>query len=66
MAKAALPIRKRKASFITTNEYRITCLYVVNDPDELNMQPSVKKSKKLSNLKIIYAGTGNCFFIFQA
>ena len=59
MTKAALPVRKRKASFITTNEYRITCLHVVDDLDDFNMQPSVKRLDRYQHLNIIYAGTDN-------
>jgi len=59
MTKAALPIRKRRASFITTNEYRITCLHLIDSLDENKMQPSVKRfDDKYTNLNIILAGTG--------
>lgn len=63
MAKAALPIRKRKASFITTNDYRISCLHVVDEESnrELfeSMQPSVKRLPRYQYLNIIFVGTDN-------
>ena len=62
MTKAALPIQKRRASFITTNEYRITCLHVVENLDDAKMQPSVKRfEEKYQNLNVIFAGTGDLY-----
>jgi hypothetical protein len=65
MTKAALPIRKRKASFITTNDYRITCLHVLeSDPNSANrdfyesMQPSVRQLDRYEHLNIVFIGTG--------
>ena len=56
MTRAAFPIKKRKASFLITNDYRITCIKIADD--SLIAQPSVKKLSKYENLNIIYAGTG--------
>jgi hypothetical protein len=64
MTKAALPVRKRKASFITTNDYRITCLHVI-ESDDVNsdlyasMQPAVRKQLgRFDHLNIVFVGTG--------
>jgi hypothetical protein len=61
MTKAVLPIRKRKASFITTNDYRITSLYVIDEahPFYTRMQPSVHRSPTHEHLNIIFIGTDN-------
>lgn len=56
MTRAAFPIKKRKASFLITNDYRITCIKIADD--SLIAQPSVKKLSNYENLNIIYAGTG--------
>lgn len=59
MTKAALPIRKRRASFITTNEYRLSTLFVLDDAEKYDhIYPSVNKMKNFDFLNIIFAGTG--------
>lgn len=55
MTKSALPIKKRKASFMTTNDYRITCLLTLDDQMTL---PSPSPIKSLEHMNVIYAGTG--------
>ena len=60
MTRAALPVRRRRASFLATHDYRITCLHIVNDPIEFNyLQKLVQKPKHFEHLNFIYAGTGN-------
>ena len=64
MSKAALPIRKRKASFITTNDYRITSLRVLDagNPESRpfydSMQPVVRPLAKYQHLNVVFIGTG--------
>ncbi len=63
MTRAAFPVKKRKASFLITNDYRINCLIVADDSINHKAQPSVRKLSEFSNLNIIYAGTG-IFILF--
>ena len=56
MTKSALPVRKRKASFMTTNDYRITCLFVLGE-DGATL-PAINRLKSLHHMNVIYAGTG--------
>lgn len=55
MSKSSLPVRKRKASFMITNDYRITCLLVLDDHVTL---PAPVHLKGLTHMNVIYAGTG--------
>jgi hypothetical protein len=64
MTRAAFPIKKRKASFIITNDYRINCLIVSDDSINHKAQPSVKKLSKFNNFNIIYAGTSKYKYLF--
>lgn len=59
MTKSALPVRKRKASFMITNDYRITCLFVLDDHVTL---PAPRNLKGLTHMNVIYAGTGRKYF----
>ena len=59
MTKAILPVKKRKASFIMTKEYRLSTILVLdNQKDQFSILPSIKKSNKYDYVNIILAGTG--------
>jgi hypothetical protein len=60
MKTGAYPIRRRKASFMTLNRYRINTLYV-DQLEQIGKQHQFvsDNSTNYENLNIIYAGTDN-------
>lgn len=56
MKKAILPVQKRKASFISTDEFRLSTLTVLNE--NFTIFPSIKKNSQYSYANVLLAGTG--------
>jgi hypothetical protein len=57
MKSGAYPIRRRKASFMTLNQYRINAIYVDQVGNADTKYVSLNRSE-FQHLNIIYAGTG--------
>lgn len=56
MKKSILPIQNRKASFISTDEFRLTTLTILDKNSTIF--PSIKKISQFNYTNVMLAGTG--------